>query len=256
MKRVLITRARPQADEFAEALRLEGFEPVLFPVIEIQPIENNVVLEQALSKLNHYDWVIFTSANAVDIVFNRYSPLIFGQNIDAKFAAVGPKTSEALQSRGITPDYVPVDYVAESILLGLGDVSGKQILLPQAEMARKALANAIVEAGGIPDEISVYKTLHAQPDPKGLAALQSGLDVITFTSPSAVQNFAVLARSNELDPLSLPGKPMFVCIGPITEQAARKEGFINLVVAREYTTNGLIEAIKSLHEGDLNKKHQ
>ena len=102
---------------------------------------------------------------------------------------------------------------------------GKWVLLPQAEIARKTLAEAVLGAGGIPHEIAVYRTVLAQPNPDGLAVLKSGVDVVTLTSPSAVQNFAVIARSNGLDPLSLPGQPVFACIGPVTEQAAREEGF-------------------------------
>jgi uroporphyrinogen-III synthase len=123
---------------------------------------------------------------------------------------------------------------------------GKWVLLPRAEIARKALPEAICEAGGIPHEIAVYKTLPAQPSPEGLAALKSGVDVVTLTSPSTVQNFITIARQNGLDPLKLPGDPLFACIGPITEQAAREEGLVNLVTAKEYTTEGLVEAIRSL----------
>jgi uroporphyrinogen III methyltransferase/synthase len=163
-----------------------------------------------------------------------------------KIAAIGPKTAEALTTRGVTPDFVPDEFVAESILPGLGDLSGKWVLLPRAEIARKALPEAICEAGGIPHEIAVYKTLPAQLNPEGLAALKAGVDLVTFTSPSTVQNFVAIARQNGLDPLALPGNPLFACIGPITEKAAREEGFANLVTAKEYTTEGLIEAISKL----------
>jgi uroporphyrinogen-III synthase len=241
MKRILITRPRAQAGDFAEKLRLAGFEPIFFPVIEIQPIENNVALERALAKLECYDWLVFTSVNAVDVVFGQLQNTSLPQ-----VAAIGPKTAEALEARGITPSFVPDEYVAESILPGLGDLNGKWVLLPRAEIARKALPEAICEAGGIPHEISVYKTLPAQLNPEGLAALKSGVDIVTLTSPSTVQNFVALVRQNGLDPLALPGNPLFACIGPITEQSARKEGFANLVIAREYTTKGLIEVISNL----------
>lgn len=241
MKRILITRPRAQADDFAEKLRLSGFEPIFFPVIEIQPIGNNVALERALAKLDCYDWLVFTSVNAVDVVFSQPHDGIF-----PRIAAIGPKTAEALQARGITPDFVPEEYVAESILPGLGDLRGKWVLLPRAEIARKALPEAIFEAGGIPHEIAVYKTLPTQPDASGLAALRAGVDVVTLTSPSTVQNFIAIARQNRLDPLALPGRPLFACIGPITEQAAREEGLLNLVTAREYTTEGLIEVLSNL----------
>ena len=260
MKRILITRPRLQSDDFADKLRLAGFEPIFFPVIEIQPIENNVALERAVSKLDCYDWVVFTSVNAVDVVFDSLSMATETQgraeNVLSlrlrdsvaypRVAAIGLKTAEALQARGFTPDFVPEEYVAESILPGLGDVRGKWILLPCAEIARKALPEAISEAGGIPHEIAVYKTLPVQPDSVGLAALQAGVDVVTLTSPSTVQNFVAIARQNGLNPLELPGNPLFACIGPITKQAAREEGLVNLVVAKEDTTGGLIDVIRNI----------
>ncbi len=246
MRRILITRPRAQAGDFAEKLQAAGFEPIFFPVIEIRPIENNVALERALSKLDCYDWVVFTSVNAVDVVFSNPKMNKGDKGIGVRVAAIGPKTAQALQARGVSPDFIPDEYVAESILPGLGDLRGKWVLLPRAEIARKALPQAIAEAGGIPHEISVYQTLPVQPDPKCLTALKSGVDVITLTSPSTVQNFIAIVQQNGLDPLHLPGNPLFACIGPITEQAAREEGLVNVVVAKEYTTEGLIEVIRNL----------
>lgn len=253
MKRVLITRPRAQADAFAERLRNSGFEPIFFPVIEIQPIKNNVALERALEKLNCYEWVVFTSVNAVEVVFDE-KYLALSEDVakskqwerKRRVAAIGPKTAEALQARGVTPDFVPEEYVAEAILPGLGDLRGRWVLLPRAEITRKALPEAIVSAGGIAHEIAVYRTVPAQPEPDGLAALRAGVDVVTLTSSSTVQNFAAIVRENGLDPLNLPNDPLFACIGPITEQAAREEGLTRLVVAKEYTTDGLIEAIRNM----------
>jgi uroporphyrinogen-III synthase len=244
--KVLVTRPRTQADEFAEKLRSAGFEPIFFPVIEIQSIENNVALELALEKLNCYEWVVFTSVNAVDVVFDEYSVFILKENTGVKFAAIGPKTAEALRKYSIEPDFVPEEYVAEAILPGLGNLQGKWVLLPRAEIARKALPEGIVDAGGIAHEIAVYKTLPIEPDPEGIAVLKSGVDVVTLTSPSTVQNFVAICKQNGLDPLNLPNNPLFACIGPITEQAAKEEGLVELVVAKEYTTEGLLEVITNL----------
>ena len=221
MKRILITRARAQTDEYAEKLRASGFEPIFFPVIEIQPVDNNVALERALSKLNCYEWIVFTSANAVDVVFDAFSPLLLEEDRCVKFAAIGPKTADALKVRGIAPDFVPDEYIAEAILPGLGDLLGKWVLLPRAEIARKALPEAIFNAGGVPHEITVYKTLPTQPDQQGLLALHEGVDAVTFTSQSTVQNFIAIAEKNGLDPHNLPNDPTFACIGPITAQAAK-----------------------------------
>ena len=246
MKRILITRPRAQAGEFASRLRSSGFEPVYFPVIEIKPVEDNIALERALSKLGCYEWIVFTSVNAVEVVFGNYSRLIFDDEVGTRFAAIGPKTAGSLKARGIAPDFVPEEYVAEAILPGLGNLLGKWVLLPRAEIARKALPEAIFNAGGVPHEITVYKTLPSMPSPEGLAALHSGVDAITLTSPSTVQNFIAIAEENGLDPRNLPNNPHFACIGPITEQAAREAGLSNLMVAKEYTTDGLMTILNQM----------
>lgn len=240
MKRILVTRPLMQANDFAEKLSAAGFQPIFFPVIEIRPVENNVALERAWSKLECYDWIVFTSVNAVTVVFDQ-----FENRSLPRVAAIGPKTAEALQNRGITPDFVPDEYVAESILPGLGDLRGRWVLLPRAEIARKALPEAIVAAGGVAHEISVYQTLPVQPDADGLTALKSGVDWITFTSPSTVQNFVEILRKQNMNPLQLSASPKIACIGPITEQAARDEGFVVNVVAERYTTEGLISALSN-----------
>ncbi len=249
--KVLITRPRTQANEFAEKLRVAGFEPIFFPVIEIQTTENNSALDGALEKSNCYEWVVFTSVNAVEVVFGRLSPSLLGRRDrgeGVRVAAIGPKTAEALRKHDIEPDFIPEEYVGEAILSGLGDVKNKWILLPRAEIARKELPEAISKAGGIVHEIVVYRTLPAEIDMDGLNALKSGVDVVTFTSASTVENFVTIAQKNQLNPLHLPNNPLFACIGPITEQAAREAGLENIVVAKEYTTDGLIEAIAHLEK--------
>jgi uroporphyrinogen-III synthase len=242
MKRILVTRPRGQAIGFAKKLSSAGFEPVFFPVIEIRPMKDNPGLERALSKLNCYEWMVFTSVNGVDVVWNHFMRE-HPQTSLPRVAAIGPRTAEALQARGVTPEFIPDEYVAESILPGLGDLRNKWVLLPRAEIARAALPEAICEAGGIPHEIAVYKTLPAELDLAGLAALKSGVDWITFTSPSTVRNFVEIIRKQSLDPFNLTGNPKIACIGPITELAAREEGFEVALVAKEYTTEGLVNAL-------------
>ncbi len=241
MTRVLVTRPREQADALLDGLKVAGFEGIPFPVIEIRAMEDNAVLDQALHALDRYEWVVFTSVNGVEVVFAR---LPQGSRLP-RAAAIGPKTALALETRGVTPEFVPDEYVAEAILPGLGDLQGKRVLLPRAEIARKALPDAIRAAGGTADEIAVYRTLPAQPDPAGLDALKGGVDWITFTSPSTVENFIEIARGQGLDPLRLPGAPRIACIGPITERAAHAAGYEVALVAQEYTTEGLIQALKS-----------
>jgi len=250
--KVLVTRPRNQADAFAKTLTKGGFEPVFFPVIEIRPFEENVALDRAIEKLSCYDWIVFTSVNGVEAFFKRLpshpSPLPGrerGAEGGVRVAAIGPKTAHSLIVRGVTPDFVPDEYVAEAILPGLGDLRGRWVLLPRAEIARKALPEAISAAGGVAHEIAVYQTVPAEPDPDGLAALQSGVDVVTFTSPSTVENFVELVRRVGLDPMHLSGNPNIACIGPITQKAAEEAGFMHVIVAEEYTTEGLVELLRN-----------
>ena len=250
MQRILITRPRVQADDFAEKLRVAGFEPIFFPVIEIKTIENNSALEKAIEHIHKYDWVVFTSVNAVSSTVSPNFLQKWGECPEGtrgvRVAAIGPKTAEALRKHNIEPDFVPDEYVGEAIMSGLGDVKGKWILLPRAEIARQELPEAISKAGGIAHEIVVYKTLPAEVDMNGLDALKSGMDIITFTSASTVENFVVLTRQYGLNPFGLSKNPVFACIGPVTEQAAREAGFQNIITAKEYTTDGLLEAIAKM----------
>jgi len=250
--KILITRPRNQADSFAKALVEAGFEPIFFPVIEIRPFRENVALDRAIAKLECYDWIVFTSVNGVDAFFERLpSPRLLPPSLfqvegtRVRVAAIGPKTSAALEVLGVTPDFVPEEYVAEAILPGLGDLRGRWVLLPRAEIARKALPKAIVVAGGVAHEIAVYQTLPVEPDSDGLAVLKSRVDVVTFTSPSTVENFVEIVRRSGLNPLSLPGNPKIACIGPITQKAAQEVGFMDVLVAEEYTAEGLVELLRN-----------
>jgi uroporphyrinogen-III synthase len=257
--KVLITRPRNQADSLASALAEVGFEPIFFPVIEIHPFEENIALDRAIEKLSCYEWIVFTSVNGVDAFFEKFD-LYRRDTVNAvtdklnlrelsdsavKIAAIGPKTAQSLEARGVTPDFVPDEYVAEAILPGLGDLRGRWVLLPRAEIARKALPEAIVEAGGVAHEIAVYQTLPAEPDLDGLAALKSGVEAVTFTSPSTVSNFVEIVYRAGLNPFNLPGNPKIACIGPITQKAAAEAGFAETMVAEEYTAEGLVELLRN-----------
>jgi len=198
--------------------------------------------------LDQYDWLVLTSVHGVAALFKRLEVLGIEQiPLHLRTAAVGSKTAQCLSEHGISPDHVPDDYNAEAILAGLGEnIHGKRFLLPQSDLARTVLAIEIRSAGGIVDEVVAYRNIKGQPDISGINALKSGVDIITFTSPSTVWNFVDIVRKNGLDPLNLPGAPLFACIGPITKKAAEAAGFVNLVAAEKYTTDGLVEVIGKL----------
>lgn len=248
--KILITRPRNQSDEFAKILISAGFEPVFFPVIEISPFPENKELERAIASINCYEWVVFTSKNGVDAFFNHLpQPASFQDHArKVKVAAIGAKTAMSLSEHGVKPDYVPEEFVAEAILPGLGDLRGHRVLLACAEISRDVLAKAIFAAGGTPHEIAVYRTLPTEPDMDGLARLKEGVDVVTFTSPSTVDNFVKLVLREGLDPLHLPENPRIACIGPVTQKAAEEAGFSNVLMAEEYTTEGLVNLLSTLEK--------
>lgn len=247
-KRIVITRPRKQAQGFAAALKAEGAHPIFFSVIKIIPADNFSAFDLALQNLESYEWLILTSIHGVEAVFRRLETLGIQQfPPKLRVAAVGAKTAQCLSEHGIWADYVPDEYVPEAILPGLGkNIYGKRFLFPQSNLARTVLADEIRSAGGLVTEIIAYRTVTSEPDTAEVDELRAGVDVVTFTSPSTVQNFVTIVQKNGIDPFSLSGNPLLACIGPITKRAAEEIGLVNLVTAIEYTTTGLIEALGKL----------
>jgi uroporphyrinogen-III synthase len=244
-KRILVTRPRKQAEEFAAALLAEGAQPIIFPVIQITPPDNYSVFDFALQHLEDFDWLILTSVHGVEAFFQRLVALgIKYIPPSLHVAAVGSKTAQNLSAYGAWIDFVPDEYLPEAILPGLGkNLYGKRFLFPQSNLARTVLADKIRSAGGLVTEVIAYRTIASEPDSSELDELRAGVDVVTFTSPSTVRNFVNIVQKNGLDPFDLPGNPLIACIGPVTKEAAEEAGLVNLVTASEYTTAGLIEAL-------------
>lgn len=241
-KRILVTRPRRQADDLLDRLNAEGAEAILFPTIEISPLEDSSQLDEAFGSLaaGDYNWVVFTSVNGVQACATYIEKSGRGSAVfdTARVAAIGPATARALRALGVRVDFVPPEFVAERILEGLGDVKGQRILLPRAEIARPALAEGLQAAGARVDEIPVYHTVQPPADAAGLAALAEGVDAVTFTSSSTVRNFVALAGLEKL------GAALVACIGPITADTARELGLRVDLVAAEYTIPGLVQALK------------
>jgi porphobilinogen synthase len=221
-----------------------GADPVLFPTIKIEPIADNLRLDGAIGELAAYDWIVFTSVNGV-IVF-------CGQNVQAcqlliaagrpRVAAIGPATAEELRQRGVRVDLIPEEYVAERIVEGLGDVSGKRVLLPRARRARRALREELERRGATVDEVPVYDTATEVASPTALEEVRGGVDVVTFTSSSTVESFAELLGD---DAVRVLAEATTACIGPVTAATVEKLGGTADIVARTFTTEGLVDAIAS-----------
>jgi len=234
-RRIVITRPAEKARRLADRLRALGAVPIEFPTVRIEPAEPGP-LDAALRALDSFDWVVFTSANAVEPVCARLAAA--GKDARAlarrKVAAIGPVTAQALRERGVEPALVPGEYVAEAILDALGDVRGESFLLPRADIAREALAVGLRDRGARVTEVAVYRTVGAGAPPPDL----KGADAVTFTSSSTVRHF--------LESGAAVGTAKVVCIGPVTAATARELGLTVAAVAAEYTEDGLIQALEGV----------
>ncbi len=247
-RRIVVTRAREQAGDLVRALETLGAEPIIAPVIRIQPLENLGALRAALTGLSAYRWVVFTSQNAVQIVFDRLvawglTPRVFSTTA---VAAIGTVTAETLTVRGVVPALVPTEFVAEALAEALiersgGTLAGARVLIPSAEDAREALAAGLRKHGADVEAIAVYRTVPVQGDLSGLAAdiTRGRIDAVTFTSSSTVRSFVDLVGR------AAATSPRFVAatIGPITAGTARELGFREVIEAEPHTVPGLVESL-------------
>ena len=243
-KRVLVTRARAQAHELVNRLQELGAIPIVFSVIHIVPPRDNyVALDTALRQLATFDWVVFTSVNGVVHVWERLAVLGLAAGAFARvhLAAIGPATVAALTTRGLQAAVVPERYVAEALLEAMPHPAGQRFLLPCADLARDTLRVGLQAAGAEVVEVPAYSTVLAEPSPEALAAVETGVDVLTFTSSSTVRNF--VEHVGPTTAQALAAQARVVTIGPITAATAREFGLRVDVVAAEHTIAGLVAAL-------------
>lgn len=243
-KRIVVTRAQEQANQFSEALTALGATPLLIPTIRIEAVPDLTPLDRALQELADFDWLIITSVNGVAILADRLAALAIPAQAwqGIQVAAIGSATADELRAHGILPTFIPEQFVAEAIVDGLGDVAGKRILLPQAAIARETLAERLVARGALVDAIPIYQTLAADLDGDALQALGQGVDVITFTSSSTVRNL-LTAMTAATGATPRFDQETIACIGPVTAETARELGIHVDVVATEHTVPGLVTAL-------------
>jgi len=242
-RRILVTRPRAPGggDPLDAALGAHGARPIPFPTIEIRPAEELAPLDRALAALDDYGWIAFTSANGVEVFFERLA--VLGRQIPpaVRVAVVGPGTARSVKDRGARVDFMPSEYLAERLGQELHDVAGRKVLFPRAGGARDALALELTRRGATVDDVVVYETIPAAPDARGLAELERGVDAATFTSASTVDNYFLLLNGRAA-PL-LAGAAI-ACIGPVTGAAARARGLAVDVEPTEHTVPGLVAALE------------
>jgi uroporphyrinogen III methyltransferase/synthase len=235
-KTVVVTRPESQASTLADALRDEGAEVVVLPVIEIEePADGGSALADALAHVQDYDWLVLTSANGAQRVLDGLTDARALGGVSV--AAIGPGTAAALAKGNIRADLVPERFVAEGLLEAFPPPpeGGGRVLLARAAVARNTLPIGLREAGWEVDVVEAYQTVPATPG-AGLLDEAAAADIVTFTSSSTVERFLEVAGRDRVP-------PTVACIGPITGDTARDLGLTVDLEAEVHTIPGLVAAL-------------
>lgn len=231
-RRIVVTR--PEAKILADELERLGAEVTLVPLIEIRDAEDRGALADAIARFSTYDWIVLTSVNAVAAVSAGLTGLAGPQ-----VAAVGPVTADAIRELGVEPAFV-ASRASEDIAAGLGELEGKRVLMPQADIAEPALAEELRGRGAEVDVVVAYRTVLVEPPMWGILPLRIA-DAVVLASGSACRSLAAAGGAG--------GGAMLVCIGPKTAKVAREVGLKVGLVADETTSDGIIRALVS-HFGE------
>jgi len=236
--KVVVTRARDQATNLADQLESLGAEIIEFPCIEIHSTVRPLEFDPT-----EFDWIIFTSANAVWCLYEKMEML--KQPFDFRkvsLCAVGPATSRALKDLGLDVNLIPEVYTAEGIVDELSDVDGTSILIPHGNIARPFLADALKKKGAKVTALEVYETRCPAPNPS-LAddVLNQMPNWVTLTSGSTARHFVELMGSERIT--ELMAHAQIASIGPLTSEEAKKAGLQISVQPDQHDVEGLVTAI-------------
>ena len=267
--RVLVGRARHQAGVLSAELRKMGADVIEIPFIEIRKPRSFRPLDSALKNLSGYDWLILTSVNGVEAMWERIKERRIKKTSlkHLSVAAIGPATKKAIEKRGVKVDVVPKEYVAESVVRSVKKkVRGKRVLLVRAKVARDVIPRELRKAGAHVDVVEAYETVVPESSRRKLQAVLGNPKrrphVVTFTSSSTVRNFVALLDSSrakaggrgrpphtELDGIRMAS------IGPVTSATLREFGLRADIKAKEFTIPGLVGAIARDFDSRSPRRH-
>ena len=255
-KRVLVTRPREQAVELTERLEEMGADAIEAPMIRIESPDDYGPLDDACARVSEFDWIVFSSGNAVDAFIDR---LLAGpQDLRAlkgvKLCVVGAATGERLAQRGLKVDLTPAEYRADAVVRAmseLGTLQGLRVLVPHGDIGRELIAEGLRAQGAHVTEAIAYRTVAVEAEREGepdiyRMLLERRIDVVTFTSASAVRNFVrVLGAEPAADLLHTT---VVASIGPVTAEAAAQLNIKTTIMPETYTVPALVDAIVKYFE--------
>ncbi len=243
-QRIVVTRAKDQADSLSTPLRQLGAEVLELPTIAIQPATDYGPLDAALAKLGEYDWLIFTSFNGVKYFLERLDAAagVDLRAIRGKLCAIGPATRDALERFHLKVDLMADEYVAEGLLRKLAafELNGAKVLIARAAVARDVLPDELRRRGATVDVVEAYLTgAPADLAARAVATLGAKTDWITFTSSSTASNLIAACGAEALRGIRLAS------IGPVTSATLRASGLTVHAEARPHTVPALVDAIRA-----------
>lgn len=240
-RRVVVTRAREQAEGLCLALEERGARPLRCPTIRLAGPEDPRPLDAALGRLASYDWIVFTSPNGVRFTVERMRELGLGIDAlrDARIAAVGTRTARALAAVDVEASFVAPDAGSIPLAEALTPADGASILMARSDRADPVAGEVLRRRGARNvEEVVAYRTVPTAPEGETLDELRLGFDGITFTSPSTVHGFVALGPEWR----RLVTGAIVATLGPTTTGAARKVGLV-VEEAKEKTMTGLVDAL-------------
>jgi uroporphyrinogen III methyltransferase / synthase len=252
-KRILVTRTKAQSEAITTQLESLGATVVHCPTIQIVPPASWAQLDSSISIIREYDWIVFTSSNAVLYFFARLSASPAPESIGSgsqRVCAIGPGTAAAIIAAGAPVHVTASESVAEGALQAIIDAAGgdqnlkgRRILLPRARAAREFLPNALRGLGAHVDAVEAYQTVKPDIDRDSIVRLfrEESIDAVTFTSSSTVTNFAELLGLTDLS--KLLSSTVVACIGPVTADTAASLGLKSVVQPTKYNSSALVDAI-------------
>lgn len=242
----MVTRALAQSKELREKLEELGAEVLLLPMVHFLEPEDTVELDRAIRSLERFDWIIFTSANAVTFFLARCRGLgCSAADAAQKIAAVGLATRSALEKQGLQASFVPADFSGAGLAAELSSaIKGKSVLLPRSDRAGAELPTLLRNGGAKVTEVVAYRTAGPEALNRSLVeALRAGqVDAITFFSPSAFHEFQKLMAHEGL--AQSDSSVALAAVGPVTAEAIRSAGLPVAIEADEATTGSLVAALE------------
>jgi len=262
--RIVVTRPRAQAAELVTRLEQLGAEPIEVPTIQIMAPKDPAPLARACHQIGDFDWVVFTSTNAVSHFMRRLlaGPGDVRDLKGVRLCAVGPATAETLSQYHIRIDLLPEEYRATGVVRALRqhqDLTGTHILLPRADLARDLLPAELQHAGANVTTVTAYRTTPVDLDASGgpdlyRLLLERQVDIITFTSGSSVKNLVGMLGADQA--ADLLRRVDVACIGPVTADVATRLDISTTILPSEYTVPAMVQAIVDHVAGKRSRKEQ